>query len=88
MTRFSSGMSIVVFMYIYIKSASELYYFFGFKQGILNITSNNQAFMDAMKGLKSKDKVFKMDDGETYEIQEVDAGTATQFIRRIEAVGK
>lgn len=75
-------------LYIYIKSASELYYFFGFKQGILNITSNNQAFMEAMKGLKSKDKVFKMDDGETYEIQEVDAGTATQFIRRIEAVGK
>ncbi len=75
-------------LYLYIKSPSEQFYYFGFKQGILSVTSNNPAFLEALRGLKSKELVFKMDDGETYEIQEVDAGTATQFLRRIEAVGK
>ena len=28
-------------LYIYLKSPSELYYFFGFKDGVLNVTSNN-----------------------------------------------
>lgn len=75
-------------LYIYLKSPSELYYFFGFKQGILSITSNNPRFMDELLGLKSKDLILKMDDGETYEIQVVEPSTAKLFLRRMEAVGK
>lgn len=72
-------------LYIYLKSPSELFYFFGFKQGILSITSNNPSFMDAFDKLKAKDLVQKMDDGETYEIQFVEPGSANLFLRRVQA---
>ena len=75
-------------LYIYIKSPSELYYFFGYKQGILNVVSNNPDFMKVLNGLKSKDLVTKMKDGFTYEIQAVEPGTANRFLRRIKAVQK
>ncbi|MBK7873314.1 MAG: hypothetical protein IPJ74_22905 [Saprospiraceae bacterium] len=41
-------------LYVYIKTSSELVYFFGYKQGILSVTSNNQQFMEALGGLKEK----------------------------------
>ncbi len=72
-------------LYIYIKSPSELYYFFGYRQGILNVVSNNPAFMEELRGLKGSEKVTKMGDGKTYEIQEVEPGTAQRFLRRIQA---
>ncbi len=72
-------------LYVYIKSPSELFYFFGFKQGILSVTSNNPAFMEELAGMKSKDKIIKMDDGNTYEIQDVDVGTARLFYNRVKA---
>lgn len=75
-------------LYIYIKTPSELYYFFGYKQGIMSVTSNNPQFMDALNGIKAKDLVFKMPDGETYEIQPVETSDAQLFLRRIQAVGK
>lgn len=73
-------------LYIYLKSPSELFYFFGFKQGILSITSNNPSFMEAFDKLKPKDLIQKMEDGETYEIQAVDPGSANQFLRRVKAI--
>ncbi|MCB0595992.1 MAG: hypothetical protein KDD28_18000, partial [Phaeodactylibacter sp.] len=75
-------------LYIYIKSPSELFYFFGYKQGILSVTSNNPAFMEELAGMKSKEKVMKMDDGNTYEIQDVDVGTARLFYNRVKAARK
>lgn len=75
-------------LYVYIKSPSQLFYFFGFKQGILSVTSNNIKFMEEITNMKSKEKILKMDDGETYEIQEVDLGTANIFLRRIQAANK
>ena len=72
-------------MYIYLKSPSELYYYFGFKQGILSIVSNNSRFMEEFEKLKPKDLIMKMDDGEPYEIQPVEPGRATLFLRRIQA---
>ena len=73
-------------LYIYLKSPSGLFYFFGFKQGILNITSNNTVFMQQLEGMKVKDLVLKMDDGETYEILPVEPSSANVFLRRIQAV--
>jgi hypothetical protein len=75
-------------LYIYVKSPSELFYFFGYKQGILNVTSNNPQFMEAVEGLKEKDRIIKMDDGQTYEIQVVEPGDARRFIRRVQAAKK
>ncbi len=75
-------------LYIYIKTPSELYYFFGYKQGIMSITSNNPNFMDALGKMKAKDLIQKMPDGETYEIQAVETSDAQLFLRRIQAVSK
>ncbi|MCR9098681.1 MAG: hypothetical protein NXI25_01945 [bacterium] len=72
-------------LYLYIKSPSELFYFFGFKQGIMSITSNNPEFMDALGAMKSKELITKMDDGNTYEIQAVDVGSARLFLNRVKA---
>ncbi len=72
-------------LYLYIKSPSELFYFFGFKQGIMSITSNNPEFMDALGAMKSKELITKMDDGNTYEIQPVDVGSARLFLNRVKA---
>ncbi|MEL6659912.1 MAG: hypothetical protein AAFP77_17505 [Bacteroidota bacterium] len=73
-------------LYIYVKSPSGLFYFFGFKAGILSITSNNTVFMQQLEGMKVKDLVRKMPDGETFEIQPVEVSSANLFLRRIQAV--
>ncbi|MEN0003841.1 MAG: hypothetical protein AAF798_06845 [Bacteroidota bacterium] len=75
-------------LYIYIKSPSELFYFFGFRQGILNVTSNNPKFMEELEGMKEKDRIIKMGDDQTYEIQPVEPGDATRFVRRVLAAKK
>ncbi|MCP9235200.1 hypothetical protein [Lewinella sp. JB7] len=72
-------------LYLFIKSPSETYYFFGFKDGILNLVSNNNSFMNAFRELKPKDVVLEMEDGQTYEILEVTPGTAQTFLRRAQA---
>ncbi|THH41439.1 hypothetical protein [Neolewinella litorea] len=72
-------------LYLFIKSPSETYYFFGFKDGILNVVSNNNAFMNALRETKPKDLVLEMEDGLTYEILEVTPGTAQTFLRRVQA---
>ena len=71
-------------LYLYIKSPSETYYFFGYKDGILNVVSNNNTFMNALREMKAKELVLEMDDGQTYEILEVTPGTAATFLRRVE----
>ena len=70
-------------VYIYIKSPSENFYFFGYKQGILNCTSNNEKFNQAVEGLKKKEAIIKMEDGNFYEIALVDQGSARMFVNRI-----
>ena len=70
-------------LYIYVKSPSELYYFFGFKDGIMNVVSNNTQFMTELETMKPRELIMKMDDGETYEILPVSAGTAQTFLRRV-----
>lgn len=75
-------------LYFYIKSPSQLYYFFGYKQGIMNIFSNNTRFMDELLDMKPKDLINKTADGEIYEIAPVEEGTARAFLNRIKAVQK
>ncbi|MCB0520498.1 MAG: hypothetical protein KDD27_16280 [Saprospiraceae bacterium] len=75
-------------LYIYLKSPSQMYYFFGYKQGILNLVSNNSRFMEELLGMKDKEKIIKMPDGEQYEIQPVEPSTAQAFVNRALAVKK
>lgn len=75
-------------LYIYLKSPSEQFYFFGFKQGILNVTSNNPNFMSALTAMKAKDRIIKMPDGANYEIQPLEESEAQRFVRRIQAAKK
>ena len=70
-------------LYLYLKTPSEAWYFFGFKQGILNVASSSPRFMESLEGLKSKEVAIKMDDGEIYEIAPVNAGTANAFVNRV-----
>ena len=70
-------------VYIYIKSPSGNFYFFGYKQGILNCVSSNEKFNAEVEGLKKKEKIIKMPDGEFYEIALVNQGSAQMFVNRI-----
>lgn len=72
-------------LYLYIESPSGNYYYFGFKQGILNTVSNNPKYNEAVIKLGKKEQSRKMKDGETFEIQPVNPGTANQFINRIKS---
>ncbi|MCB0707090.1 MAG: hypothetical protein KDC34_17360 [Saprospiraceae bacterium] len=73
-------------LYLYIKSPGGFYYFFGFKQGIMSVVSDNTRFNDIIINMKDNDRIYKMDDGNTYEIQAVDPSTASAFLRRVQAV--
>lgn len=75
-------------LYFYLKLPNSIYYYFGYKQGILEINSNDNRFMDVALDLKKSDLIQKMDNGETYEIQVQEAGRATMFLRRVQAAGR
>ncbi len=72
-------------VYIYIKSPSEYFYYFAYKGGIMSTVSNNTRYNDAVSGLKKKEMIIKMKDGENYEIQPINPGTARKFMARIKA---
>ena len=75
-------------LYLYIKSPSDTYYFFGYKEGIMNIVSNNTKFNDLVINMKKKERVLKMGDGETVEFQYVEPSTAERFVRRAQTAMK
>jgi len=70
-------------IYIYIKSPSDFYYYFGFKQGILEIGSSNNRFYEELTGMKEKHLMIKMPDGKKMEIMPVEGGKANNFVNRI-----
>ncbi|MEL6865971.1 MAG: hypothetical protein AAFP19_16210, partial [Bacteroidota bacterium] len=72
-------------VYIYLKSPSDYYYYFSYRQGVLSTVSNNEKYNAAVEGLKKKEKSRKMEDGELYEIQLVETTRAQQLIARMKA---
>ncbi len=72
-------------MYIYIKAPAGTFYFFGYKDGIMSTVSNNEKYNQMVEGLKKKEKSVKLKDGEVYEIQLVNQGTAKAFVNRVKA---
>lgn len=75
-------------LYIYLKSSSEFYYFFGYRGGILSVASNNPGFLEAAAGLKAKDLVLEPEKDKIYEIQFVESDTPERWLRRIETATK
>ena len=71
--------------YIYIKSPNDNYYFFGYKQGILSMVSNNSTFTQILDGMKEKDRTVKLPNGNTIEIQPTTHSTAMSFVKRVQA---
>lgn len=71
--------------YLYIKPSPDLWYFFGYQSGTLNVVSSSTKFNDALLGLKSKDTQIKMPDGETYEIVAANPSLADAFVNRVRA---
>lgn len=74
--------------YYYFKFPSQIFYYFGYKQGVLEIYSNNPQFMDAAAKMKKSELVTKMPGGETYEILVETASRSNMFVRRVQAARK
>ena len=72
-------------LYIYLKSPSGYYYFFGYKQGILNVVSDNPEWNDEVINMKKKEAVTKMGEDEFFEIYPVEPSSANMFVRRVQA---
>lgn len=75
-------------VYIYIKTANDYFYFFGYQRGILSLTSNNQRMEEEFNKIKPKDRILKMADNQPFEMQWVENGTAEMFVRRITGAQK
>ncbi|MCB9082329.1 MAG: hypothetical protein H6555_11535 [Lewinellaceae bacterium] len=75
-------------VYVYFKLPNDIFYYFGYRQGFLELTSNDNRFMEELSKMKSSELVVKMKDGETYEIQVVEQNRAQMFVRRAQAAGK
>ena len=71
--------------YYYFKFPSQIFYYFGFKQGVLEMYSNDSAFMDAAAKMKKSELVVRQAGGDTYEILIETAGRANAFVRRVKA---
>jgi hypothetical protein len=75
-------------VYIYLKLPNDIYYYFGYKAGIMEINSNDNRFMDEAAKMKKTELFIKGEDGEVAEIQVVEANRAQAFVQRIKAAGK
>ena len=62
-------------LYLYLRSPSGSYYFFGYKGGILNVFSNNSDFAEVFLDYKGKD----------LQIELSNEGTVQSFINRVRA---
>jgi hypothetical protein len=75
-------------LYIYLKSPSGYFYFIGFKQGIMDMTSDNPRFNEELLKMKKSELMVKLPSGEELEIQPVEQSVAKLFLRRMQVVGK
>lgn len=71
--------------YLYLKASPDLWYFFGYQSGVLNVVSSSVRFNDTLAGMKAKETQFKMPDGELYEVVPVNPSMAEAFINRVKS---
>jgi hypothetical protein len=72
-------------MYLYLKTPTENYYYFGYQQGILSVISNNPKFNQVITGMKKKELTVKGVDGTAVEIQLAGEEVPQLFVRRAQA---
>ncbi|MEY4108366.1 MAG: hypothetical protein RL181_2708 [Bacteroidota bacterium] len=75
-------------VYVHLQLRNQIYYYFGYRNGILEINSNDNRFMDEAAKMKSNELVLKMPDGKSYEIQIVESNRAQMFLRRAKAAAE
>lgn len=71
--------------YLYIRASADLWYFFGYQAGALNVVSSSTRFNDALLALKTKETQIKMPDGEIYEIVAANPSLADAFVNRVKS---
>ena len=71
--------------YLYIRASTDLWYFFGYQAGALNVVSSSTRFNDALLALKTKETQIKMPDGEIYEIVAANPSLADAFVNRVKS---
>ncbi len=75
-------------MYFHITSPGGYYYYFGYRDGVLQTTSDNPIYTAAIQNLKKNERTEKLDDGEVYEIVLEEEAKANAFIQRMKAIKK
>lgn len=75
-------------VYVYIKTANDFFYFFGYQKGVLGMASTNPKMEEEFNKIKPKERIAKTETG-TIELQWEDAGKGEMFVRRVQgAQGK
>lgn len=69
---------------IYISISNDTYYYFNYRNKILSVVSSNPTFNDAVMALKKDEYMFKMPDGEFYEVKSTGLNAVKFFLRRVE----
>lgn len=70
--------------YVYIKTANDFFYFFGYQKGVLGISSTNPKMEEEFNKIKPKERIAKTEAG-NIELQWEDASRGEIFVRRVQA---
>ena len=70
-------------LYFYLKSPSGNFYYFGFKDGILETYSDFEMYNETVLDLKKKEREIKLRDGYLFEIMLANDNAASNFLNRI-----
>jgi hypothetical protein len=70
--------------YIYIKTANDFFYFFGYQKGVLGISSTNPKMEEEFNKIKPKERIAKTEAG-NIELQWEDASRGEIFARRVQS---
>lgn len=75
-------------MHLYVKNPSTSgghYYYFKYKEGVLETCSSNSAYNAAIKGAKKKERIIKMGKGKVYTIEPISEVSAELFKNRVKS---
>ncbi len=69
---------------LYFKTSNDYYYLFSYQKGLLSLSSNNQRFEDEFNKMKPAERVRKMENGDVFEMQWIEPGSAEMFVKRLQ----